>query len=277
MSEQHLESWEARVQDMAKGLPYPPTPDIAGAVRRRLAAPPAPSSFLSRSPRWVAVAVLVLLILVGLLAVPQVRAAVVEWLQLGAVRIFLVEPTPTATATPTLPATEPALSVTEPAPSPTATPVPSPTPLSSLLDLGGETTLAEAQAQVDFSIRLPVEPPELGPPDAVFLQDLQGQAVILVWLNPDNPVEVELSLHLLGPGTLVEKGAPVILEETTVNGQEAFWVTGPHVLQNRRGDFDFRRLVTGNVLIWREGVITYRLETKLSLAEARRIAESLTP
>jgi hypothetical protein len=145
------------------------------------------------------------------------------------------------------------------------------------LDLGGETTLAEAQAQVDFPIRLPAEPPELGPPDSVFLQDLQGQAVILVWLNPDNPRQVELSLHLLGPGTLVEKGAPVILEETTVKGQEAFWVTGPHVIQNRRGDFDIRRLVTGNVLIWREGVITYRLETKLSLAEAKRIAESLTP
>jgi hypothetical protein len=38
-----------------------------------------------------------------------------------------------------------------------------------------------------------------------------------------------------------------------------------------------RRLVDGDVLAWEEGGITYRLESTLSLDEARRVAESLTP
>jgi hypothetical protein len=38
---------------------------------------------------------------------------------------------------------------------------------------------------------------------------------------------------------------------------------------------DFIRLIEGNVLIWTEGDLTYRIETDLSLEEAIRIAESL--
>jgi hypothetical protein len=34
-------------------------------------------------------------------------------------------------------------------------------------------------------------------------------------------------------------------------------------------------MITGNVLIWTDGALTYRLESDLPLAEARRIAESL--
>jgi hypothetical protein len=38
---------------------------------------------------------------------------------------------------------------------------------------------------------------------------------------------------------------------------------------------DMRRLVEGNVLVWEQDGLTYRLETKLSLSEAVKIAESL--
>ena len=41
------------------------------------------------------------------------------------------------------------------------------------------------------------------------------------------------------------------------------------------GDYNLRRLITGYVLIWRDGDITYRLETDLPLEEAVKIAESL--
>jgi hypothetical protein len=37
------------------------------------------------------------------------------------------------------------------------------------------------------------------------------------------------------------------------------------------------RLIDGRVLVWTDGDITYRLETKLDLAEALKIAESLQP
>lgn len=262
MSESSFEPWEARVQELTSALPYPPTPDIAGAVRQRLS--PKPSVLRSVRQQWVWLAVTLLLVLAGLLAtVPQVRAAVVEWLQLGAVRIFLIEPTPTPTATPA-PTTSPA--------TPTATPLPSPTPLASILNLAGETTLAEAQAQLDFPIRLPAG---FGPPDLVFQQDLEEPAVILVWLDPNDPRQPQLTLHQLASGALVEKGPPITVEETMVNGEQALWTTGPYIVRNRWGDFDFLRMIDGHVLIWVENTVTYRLETDLPLEEARRLAESL--
>jgi hypothetical protein len=154
----------------------------------------------------------------------------------------------------------------------------SPTPLNSVMDLAGETTLAEAQEQIDFPIRLPTYPADLGSPDRVFFQNIGGPAVVLVWLDPNKPSRVALSLHQLGPGTFADKGNPGSVQETTVNGRQALWTEGPYILQFRRGnrvDYDMRRLVTGRVLIWVEGEVTYRLETDLPLEEAVRVAESL--
>lgn len=224
-----------------------------------------------------------LLILGGLLAVPQVRAAVVQFLQIGAIRIFLAEPTPTMapTLTPSPSPLPPAVATPASTPTgepPAATPQRTPTPLSSVLDLAGETTLAEAQAQVDFPIRLPTYPLDLGPPDRVFLQDLSGPVVVLVWLDPDQPGRVRFSLHQLGPGTFGQKFEPPLVRETTVHGEPALWTEGPYLLQFQRGGqttYDTRRLVTGHVLVWVEDGITYRLETDLSLEEALQIAESL--
>jgi hypothetical protein len=263
------EQWEARLQQLARHFPYPPTPDVTSTVRAQLAEGSSlKPGFLPRRLAWAAL--LALLVLAGLLAVPQVRAALVEYLQIGAVRIFLVEPTPTSTPTP-------AAASLEERPI-TATPRPSPTPLTSLRDLAGATTLAQAQAQVDFPIRLPAYPANLGEPDRVFLQDFDGPVVVLVWLDDAQPGRVHLSLHELGPGTFADKGNPGRIEETSVNGQRAIWAEGPYVLQFRVGsrvDYDFRRLVEGRVLIWAEGDITYRLESDLPLEEAVRVAESL--
>jgi hypothetical protein len=73
------------------------------------------------------------------------------------------------------------------------------------------------------------------------------------------------------------KGADVI-QETTVNGGLALWVGGTHMLLYRNGlgqDIEFRVLVPGNVLIWKDNRVTYRLESGLPLDEAIRIAESV--
>ncbi len=207
-----------------------------------------------------------LVILAGSMAVPQVRAAVFGILRIGAVRIVPVAPTPTAT--PAAPVFAPTI----------ATPSPSPTPLSSVLNLAGETTLAEARAKAGFPIHLPAYPSDLGPPDHVFLQDLGGPVVVLVWMDGTQPNRVRMSLHELGPGTFAEKIQPPVIQETTVNGQRAGWTEGPHLLQFLRDGqviYDARRLVEGHILVWTQGDITYRLETDLSLNEATRIAESL--
>ena len=256
---------EKRLFAMNHTFPYPPTPDIASAVRGRLnqlkqlnrGARHMPA-FPARRLLWAAI--IALLVLAGLLAVPQVRAAILEWLQIGGVRIFLTEPTPTAT------------------PSGTFAPAPTQTLIVSLRTLAGRTTLVEAQKRLTFPIRLPAYPPDLGQPDDVFLQQLGGPYLVLVWLDKTQPADVKLSLHVFGPGTFADKIQPKVIQETRVNGGPAYWTEGLYMLQLQGvsgSDFGERRLIAGHVLIWKEGRLTYRLETGASLDEAVRMAESL--
>jgi hypothetical protein len=244
---QHDE-WEMNLRATASAFQYPPTPDISGAVRKRIARRSRPSSS-RRGLLWAAIILLVSLC--ALLAIPQVRATVLEFLRIGAVHFFVNEPpTPATTAT----------------------------PLRSVLDLAGETTLATAQSQVTFPIRLPGYPADLGRPDHVFLQDLGGSVVVLVWMDRVQPDKVRLSLHQIDKDVYAGKTPSRNFEQTTVNGQPAVWTEGPYMLLfmvDGRPTNDFRRLITGHVLVWVESTITYRLETDLPLDEAIRIAESL--
>lgn len=254
------ERFEAQVRALARALPYPPTPDVA----RRWRAPAPTRRPLSPRRAW---AVIVLVIVVSLLAVPQVRAALIEFFQIGGVRIYLA-PTPTMTLRPSTGT-----------PSPIATPrineaTPTPTFLPSLLNLSGETTLEEAEAQTGFALLLP---PDDGPPDRVFRQVFDGerQLVILIWLDPADPNRVRLSLHAMTCEICIEKGAPTVLKTTSVNGHPALWAEGPYMVRLINNDLDFRRLVEGHVLIWEVDGITYRLETELPFMEALTLAESL--
>ncbi len=293
MTAQMPELLNPRLLVAARALPYPATPDVAAAVRRRLresrdrGRPMAPARRLA----WALAAVL--LLVAGLMAVPQVRAAVVEVLRIGVVRIFL-GPTPTEPVVPTSteePAVSPALLLTaSPAEAPAAalptepqatarptpTPRPSPTPLSSILDLAGETTLAEARSLSGFPIGLPTYPADLGEPDRVFYQDQGGPVVVLVWLVPGQPDQVQLSLQLLSSKSWgTSKLQPRTVQETTVGDRPAVWAEGPYMMIFRNGNAGATRLIEGHVLIWEDDGITYRLETGESLDEAVRIAESL--
>ncbi len=142
--------------------------------------------------------------------------------------------------------------------------------------MAGETTLESARNIVDFPIPLPTYPADLGQPDRVFVQDAGGWMVILVWIDPQQPDQVQMSLHLIEEGSwTIQKYQPEIIQETTVNDQRAIWTVGDYPLILRNGDAQFTRMIDGHVLIWEENKITYRLETDLSLEEAVRIAESL--
>jgi len=259
--------WQANLLALARELPYPATPDLRAAVKARLTAPGrAPIRLLGRPirPAYLYVAAIILVALLALLAVPSVRAGLLDFLQIGAVRVILPTSTPVVTSTPA------ALTAT-----------PSPTPILSVLDLAGETTLADARQRAAFTLRLPAYPPGLGPPDAVFVQDLDGQTIILVWLDPSDRTRVRLSLQFIASTVDFEKTIstakqnPAGLEFTNVNGEAAFWTTGPYILETRAGAYLQRRLIQGHVLIWSDGNLTYRLETDQSVAEAVRTAESL--
>jgi hypothetical protein len=277
MSGERLDQFEARVRAVARDFPYPATPDIARAVRQQLATPV--TRLTPRRQLGWAVALIVVALLAAL-SVPQVRAALIEFIQIGAVRLNLIPPTPTPPP-PTPTGTR----------GPTAVPTPLPTPLASVLNLRGETTLADARQKANFTVLLPGYPPDLGEPDHVFVQEQAVPIVVLVWLDPNDPTRVQMSLHEIGPGSwaldkmgitkegirkegLAQAGLDLI-QFTRVHGQVAAWVEGPHLLITRNGDIDQKRLVTGNTLIWQESGITYRLESELTIEEAVKVAESL--
>lgn len=266
---------ERRLYEDARSFEYPPTPNIADSFPWTSLdlAGRQPVRGLSARLAWAVVIILV--VMSGLLAVPPVRAQILEIIQIGAIRIFLGEPsaTPTSLATAAAPSSG---GTGSPAPLPTTAPQVTATPLASFLSLAGQTTLAKARTQVGFTIRLPKYPEDLGTPDLVFLQDMDGPAVLLIWLKAGNEQEIELSLLEMGPGTFAGKSVPEVIQETTVNGHTALWTEGPHLLEFRSGYHMANLVVKGNVLIWEQEGITYRLEGDLSLPEAVEIAESLS-
>ena len=186
---------------------------------------------------WAAAA---LLLLFGLLVVPEVRARVLEVLRIGAVRIVLTDE-PSATHG---------------------------------LPLDGETTLALAQQQVEFPIRLPTFPPALGSPDRVLVHEFRDPLIVLLWLDEKRPDHVLYALYQLANTGLIEKLTSRI-HETQVNGRRAVWTQDAHLLRLPVAEGIATRNVESNVLIWTEGTVTYRLETAGTLEEAIRIAQSL--
>jgi hypothetical protein len=264
MSELERELFENQLKSIAKRMDNPRTPNIAGSVMTQLRASTRPG-FFSRNLAWSLTMIVVLFS--SLMLIPPVRAAVVEFIQIGIVRIFPrpIDVISTATPDALIPGT--------------ATPsIPAATLIPSLSRIAGETTLADAQSRLDYSILLPAYPSDLGLPDHVFLQDAEGTMTILVWLDPRQINKVLMSLHFIPEGSWgIEKSEPRFIEQANVNGQPAIWAVGPYPLRLRNGNLDFTRLIDGNVLIWADDNLTYRLETNQSLEEAIQIAESLEP
>lgn len=257
------DEWAATVQELAERYPFPATPDIAGRVRQRLAAK-AVSGQRPARPVWQrpALAFAVLLLLLALaLSAPAVRAALREWLQIGAVRIVM-----------TPPATQPAVRATRAETTPVA-PTATTTPR-----LGEPLSLAEAQAQAGFELPLPTAAPADRLPDQIYLEALpysSGEKVVIsVWEDPERRGEPILSLYQIESADCCMKGAWASGgAETEVGGELAYWVEGPHPLSLDGGRS--WSIVPGDVLVWTDGAFTYRLESTLSLEETVRLAESI--
>jgi hypothetical protein len=268
---------ERLVAEVGPLVDYPVLQDLSVAVGRRLREVPAPPRWSPASlrlrlrgalrpvlrPAWQPVAVAlvaIIALLSGTLAFsPTARRAVADWLGLRGVRI-LFTPTPSA-----------------------------PPPLGTGLNLGEQVTLAEAQSRVPFRILVP-HVPELGPPDAVYLRtgNFEGQVTLLWHARPGLPRARETREGLL----LTEFRATidtqfikkVSFEATTfeavkVNRGNGFWIAGaPHEFSflDENGQLlpDTVRLA-GNVLLWEQGDLTVRIESKLSKDQALRIATSV--
>lgn len=245
MSEQDM-TWEAAVRKTAASFSYPPTPDIAAGVRQRLAKPGP-----RRRPLALAYALLLLALLAGLLAVPPVRAALVNVIRAGAISIFVGEPTATPAAANEMPALA-----------------------TQLATVAEPVTPAQAQAQFRHPLQAP---PLLGEPDEVWLHQVDRHtAVIFIWRSKAQPQEITASLYQIDAAQYAYKGAQQ-LEITAVNEQRAFWIKGPHPFLLQDDTLEFRQLTAGSVLLWWAGDVTYRLEGASSMAEAVSLAESLRP
>jgi hypothetical protein len=276
MDEQAFERLESQLRRAGQDFEYPRTPEAAvligrrGGVNRRVHSERRLQPQGRVRPVWVA-ALVALALLVSALSMPRVRAAVAEFLQIGVVRIFQTAPTdlpPRPTPPPTaLPASPAAAGTTAPE---------FPMDLIPSDRLDGATTLEAAQRAVPFPVRLPAYPPDLGAPDGVYLQEMDGAMLVLVWNDRAQPERPALSLNMIEPGSwAITKVQPLVVTETSVDGRPAVWAVGPYLLQLKNQNLEIGRLIDGNVLIWEQDGVTYRLETALPLEEAIKIAESL--
>lgn len=245
-----MESWEARLLEIARSTKYPTTPDIAEkwVTRSRTH-----SSLAQITPKvrlsWAAVAAIVAL--ATLTTITPIRAAIVEWLQLGAIWIQVGDDRNTIEL-----------------------PAGYGSDFIDLLDtMSDPTTLAEAARSTSFTLQTPTLLPE---PDGVYQHHVAEMTMItLVWNGVDNTPDAVL--QILGPGGWAYKAFPVEIANAQVNGAEAVWTTGPYLVFYPDGMVADRHLVANHALIWQMDESTYRFESALDMETAVRIAESLAP
>ncbi len=291
---------EARLVDLGHELAVPTAESLLAAVQERVAADasigplapvgsneqsgsrePNPSSGASgssssheaaRSHRWrllVAAVVVVLVALGGLVAYEPTRSAMAGWLGLGAVLVardaaLPPEPVPGGGAVPggahgsgsgSLPGTR--------APG-------SGTTVSA-------AALAAAQREVTFPIRVP-DPARFGAPLAV--ETDPSAPAGLVSLRFDRFTITEIAAQ---PGQRPVVGkfvAPdVHLELVSVNGRDGVWIAGgPHEVAYVDPDGRYRVQSVrraGDVLVWEDGGVTYRVEGAATQADALAVAAAL--
>ena len=250
---------EQALVDLGRELAYPPTPQLAVAVRRRLADA---SMRPRREWRWVprldrrfalALAAVLAVAAIVLAVSPDAREAVAERLGLRGVQIQQV----------------PAVSA----------------PRATQLNLGEPVTLDQARARVAYQIDVPVV---LGPPDEVYLSNtpVGGQVALVYYPRSDLP-----QANTTGVGGLLTefrgnvrstaalgKGIPpgTHLEEVQVDGGRAFWIEGdPHTFfyMDARGQIQTESTrLAANVLLWEHGDVTLRFESALPRDAALALA-----
>jgi hypothetical protein len=231
---------ELALRELGGEIDFPPTPDVASAVRRRLG---------DRRRTWwqrplvIALAVLVVAV-AAVFAVPPARTAILDWLGIEGARITRVEKLP-------------------------------PAPTVGNLDLGQRITLAEARRRAPWLLVPSAD--GVGDPDLVgYSTAVPGGKVTLLW---GTPRDVHLLLTEFRGEAYIEKlvGPSSKVQLVTVDGSRGAWIEGPHVLfyRNRAGlnREDTSRLA-GKTLLWQRGSVTSRLEGDFSREEALGIARS---
>ena len=249
---------------------FPATPDIAGALFDLVRMEAPRSDRRGFPPAW-RVAAIVLLVALGLLvaalAIPTSRTAIADFFGIEGIRIELGGDEETA-----VPGT--------------------PVSIGGALLLGEQTTFDEAARAAPFEVAVPAGA-GVGEPDEVYLNQRSGVTVVgMLWRAAEGLPEIgstgvgllllEIESHdddVIFAKRMAGGGGFTIV---TINGRQGYWIErGVLAVEPIDGlmldplEPEVRR--SGNVLIWSDGSITYRLETALPMRDAVRIAESLAP
>ena len=232
-------------------LEWPTTPDLAPAVRAatRGPAPRVTRLPLPRSRRILLIAAAIVVLLAG----AAVAARIV--FDVGAVVVRVI-------------------------PDPRTNPTPSP---SASQPFGELLTRAEATQLLGDDLALPTA---LGPPDRLWADEVFTEAgevvrITAAWGPRSDLPAIEGSrwgavlMRFEGNADQAFKDVyeeTGVIEQAFVDGREATWTSGPHVLHLLTGDGVVDLPVEGNVLLWRDGIYTMRLETAISKGGAERIA-----
>jgi hypothetical protein len=233
---------ELALTQIGRELDYPETPDLTGAVRRHLAEGRRMRSW--RRPLLIALAAI--LVAVGaVMAVPQARSEVLDWLGIGAVTIRHVEGLPEAELA------------------------------TGDLGVGERVSLAEARERVTFPVRVPTLP-GYEDPNVYYAEPLPTGQVSFVYGSLDKPQLLITQVAALGALEKLVHTATRIERVSTPDAQ-GVWIEGErHVLFYPGADREEPFRLVGNTLVLeRSDGVTVRIEADISKEEALRIARSM--
>jgi hypothetical protein len=142
------------------------------------------------------------------------------------------------------------------------------------LDFGERVSRAEAERRSGFPVV------DLGgKPDAIFIRP--DGLVSVVYGDPDRPrLVLSQARGAIFEGFMKKTGGSgTIVRYVTVNGEPGLFVTGDEhyvMFRDRYGNItDEKTYLAGTVLLWNRGPLLLRLEGDMTLAEARKLANSV--
>lgn len=228
---------------VGRNLEVPATPDLTGAVRARLAEGRRPT-LVSR--RALVVALAVLAVAVGaVLAVPQARSTIKDWLGIGNVTIRYVDELP-----PVEQATDD-------------------------LGLGEQMSLEEARERAGFRVRVPTVD-GLDDPPKVYYNESSSQVAFL-YGSEEKP---KLLITQADARGAIEKIVNLNVTERELvvvePGYAGVWLYGAkHAIFYPGTNHEEPFRLVGNALVYEIDGVTLRLEAEVSKDEALRIARSM--
>jgi hypothetical protein len=235
---------EQALRSVGGSLELPATPDLTGAVRRRLAEGRRPQ-FPRR--RALVVALAVLAVAVGaVLVVPQARSTVLDWLGIGNVTIRYVDELPPAAKA------------------------------MDDLGLGERVSLEEAEERAGFDVQVPrIE--GLDDPPKVYYRDADRQVGFLYGSEDDPKLLITQSAAFGAVEKLVNVSATNTELVAVRPSLAGVWISGgKHNLAFPGADGEERFRLVGNALVYESAAgLTVRIEAEVSKDEALRIARSM--